>query len=101
CGGESNSTGEPSPVGHEHLFFQMFAATIDTKWAIPNVGALRPCFDRVVIVSRTPVGILHTRLPLQILRKVSHSFHITTYTGQHPRLQSVITLVCAQDQRPL
>ena len=77
----------------------MFSAS--TNWAIPNVGTLRPCFDRVVIVSRTPVGILNTRLPLQILRKVSHSFHITTYKGQHPWLRSVITLVCAQDHRPL
>jgi hypothetical protein len=79
----------------------MFSATIGTNWAIPNVGTLRPCFDRVVIVSRTPVGILKTRLPLQILREVSHSFHIKTYTGQHPRLRSVITLVCAQDHQPL
>ena len=79
----------------------MFSATIGTNWAIPNVGTFRPCFDRVVIVSRTPVGILNTRLPLQILRKVSHSFHITTYKGQHPWLRSVITLVCAQDHRPL
>ena len=77
----------------------MFSAS--TNWAIPNVGTLRPCFDRVVIVSRTPVGILNTRLPLQILRKVSHSFHITTYKGQHPWLRSVMTLVCAQDHRPL
>ena len=77
----------------------MFSAS--TNWAIPNVGTLRPCFDRVVIVSRTPVGILNTRLPLQILRKVSHSFHITTDKGQHPWLRSVITLVCAQDHRPL
>src|SRR5262249_26799917 len=79
----------------------MFPATIGTDWAIPNVGRLRPCFDRVVIVSSTPVGILKTRLPLQILREVSHSFHITTYTSQHPRLRSVIPLVCAQDHRPL
>ena len=54
-----------------------------------------------MIVSRRPVGILNTRLPLQILRKVSHSFHITTYKGQHPWLRSVMTLVCAQDHRPL
>ena len=74
---------------------------IGTNWAIPNVGTLRPCFDRIVIVSRTPFGILKTRLPLHILRNVSHSFHITTYTGQHPRLRSVITLVCAQDHQPL
>jgi hypothetical protein len=79
----------------------MFSATIGTNWAIPNVGTLRPCFDRVVIVSRTPVGILKARLPLQILREVSHSFHITTYMGQHPGLRSAITLVCAQDHRPL
>src|SRR5262249_36456694 len=79
----------------------MFSATIGTNWAIPNVGTFRPCFDRVVIVSRTPVGILNTRLPLQILRELSHSFRITTYTGQHPRLRSVITLVCAQDHQPL
>jgi len=78
----------------------MFSA-IGTDWPIPNVGTLRPCFDRVVIVSRTPVGILKARLPLQILREVSHSFNITTYRGQHPRLRSVITLVCAQDHRPL
>src|SRR5262249_6794399 len=77
----------------------MFSAS--TNWAIPNVGKFRPCFDRVVIVSCTPVGILKTRLPLQILREVSHSFHITTYTGQHPWLRSVITLVCAHDHRPL
>src|SRR5262249_18531676 len=77
----------------------MFSAS--TNWAIPNVGTFRPCFDRVVIVSSTPVGILNTRLPLPTLREVSHSFHITTYTSQHPRLRSVITLVCAQDHRPL
>src|SRR5262245_32930507 len=79
----------------------MFSATIGINWAFPNVGTVRPCFDRVVIVSRTPVGVLKTRLPLHILTEVSHSFHITTYTGQHPRLQSVITLVCAQNHRPL
>src|SRR5262249_33612750 len=74
---------------------------IGANWAIANVGTFRPCFDRVVIVSRTPVGILKTRLPLQILESVSHSFNITTYKGQNPRLRSVITVVCAQDQRPL
>jgi len=74
---------------------------IGTNRAIPNVGTFRPCFDRVVIVSSTPVGILKTRLPLKILEEVSHSFNIITYSGQHPRLRSVIILVCAQDHRPL
>jgi hypothetical protein len=83
------------------LFFQMFSAMIGTNRAIPNVGTFRPCFDRVVIVSSTPVGILKTRLPLQILEEVSHSFNITTYSGQHPRLCSVITVVCAQNHQPL
>ena len=49
----------------------MFSATIGTNWAIPNVGTFRPCFDRVVIVSSTPVGVLKTRLPLRILEEVS------------------------------
>src|SRR5262249_32976972 len=82
-------------------FFQMFSAMIGTNRAIPKVGTFRPCFDRVVIVSSTPVGILKTRLPLKILEEVSHSFNITTYSGQHPRLCSVITVVCAQNHQPL
>jgi hypothetical protein len=71
------------------------------RWSIPGLGEFPPGFDRVRIVSGTPVGLLKTRLPLKILESVSHSFNITTYKGQHPRLRSVITLVCAQDHRPL
>jgi hypothetical protein len=50
-------------------------------------------FDRVVIVSRTPVGVLNKTLPTQALQKLSHSVNILRYKGPHPRLRSRIVIV--------
>jgi hypothetical protein len=72
-----------------------------SSWAIPGVGELYAHFDRVLIVSPTPVGVLNTLLPVPTLRKTSHYFNITTYTGKNSKLRSIITVVCAQDCNPL
>ena len=36
--------------------------------SIDGVGVLQPGFDRIVIVSSAPVGVLKSRLPLQMLK---------------------------------
>jgi hypothetical protein len=65
------------------------------QWSIPGIGALQPCFDRVTIVSSATVGALKHFLPVEALKKVSHSFTIKTYTGPDPWLQSRIVAVGA------
>jgi hypothetical protein len=70
------------------------------RWAIPGVGVFQMCFDRVRIVSTASVGVLKTLLPIDPLKAVSHSFDITT-ERPHRKLRSVITVVCANDCRPL
>jgi hypothetical protein len=72
-----------------------------SSWAIPGVGELHAHFDRVVIVSPTPVRVLKTRLPDSTLSRTSHYFNITTYAGKNPKLRSKITVSCAQDHNPL
>jgi hypothetical protein len=63
------------------------------RWSIPGVGVLRPCFDRVNIVSSATVGALKRLLPMAALARVSHSFDIITYDGPDPRLRSRIVAV--------
>jgi hypothetical protein len=72
------------------------------RWSIPGVGALRPSFDRISIVSSRSVGGLKKLLPLADLKRVSHSFpDPRRYRGDNPRLQSIIDLVCPQTLAPL
>jgi hypothetical protein len=70
------------------------------QWSIPGIGALQPCFDRVTIVSSATVGALKHFLPVEALKKVSHSFNITTYDGPDPRLHSRILAVGTQTSNP-
>src|SRR5262245_20369537 len=75
--------------------------TASIRYAIPGVGTLQTGFDRIRIVCSTPVGVLKKKLPMHALEGASHRFEITTYTGQHPRMQSVLTIVCAGNDEPL
>ena len=69
--------------------------------SIAGVGVLQLSFDRVVIVSSAPVGVLKRKLPLQMLEAASHSFDVITYRGEHPRMRSMLVVVCARDSVPL
>jgi hypothetical protein len=63
------------------------------QWAIPGVGPLWPCFDRVQIVSSESVGALKARLPVAQLQRACHSFNVVRYKGPDPQLQSSIVVV--------
>jgi hypothetical protein len=78
----------------------MHPASQAPQWAIAGVGTLRPCFDRVVIVSSTPVGALKARLPITALQLVSHAFNVLTYDGPDRRLRSRIVTVGTQTVSP-
>src|SRR5947209_8655384 len=71
------------------------------RFAVPGVGVLRPCFDRVVFVSTKPVAALLVLLPVATLKQVSHSFDVIRYQGRDPRLQSRLILVCGYSLEPL
>jgi len=68
-------------------------------WRIPNVGALYPRLDRVVIVSTASVGTLKALLPIAALEKAFHSFKVVTYTGRDRRLRAKIITVGAGNYR--
>jgi hypothetical protein len=70
------------------------------QWSIPGIGVLRPCFDRVTIVSSAPVGALMRSLPIAVLKKASHSFDILTYTGPDLWLKSRIIAVDTHTSNP-
>ena len=70
------------------------------RWSIPGIGVLRPCFDRVTIVSSATVATLKYRLPMQKLAKISHSFNVTSYSGQDPGLRSRIIVVGTHSLNP-
>jgi hypothetical protein len=72
------------------------------RWSIPGVGELRPCIDRVQILSTRPVGFLNHVLKSELrLQEVGHSVNVVTYKGDHPRFQSDVPVVCAQNHAPL
>jgi hypothetical protein len=78
----------------------MRCASQTPQWSIPGIGVLRPCLDRVTIVSSATVGALKHFLPMAALAKVSHSFTINTYTGPDPCLQSRIIIVGTHTSDP-
>src|SRR5262249_16310248 len=78
----------------------MRAVSHTPQWAIPDVGVLWPCFDRVQIVSSESVGALKARLPVAQLERACHSFNIWTYPGPDPRLRSQIVIVGSQAANP-
>ena len=49
--------------------------------SVAGVGVLQPTFDRIVVVSSAPVGVLKSKLPLQMLETASHNFGVITYRG--------------------
>lgn len=61
---------------------------------------LRPCIDRVCIVSAASVGALKRVLPIYELERTCHSLEILRYQGPDPRLCSRITIVCAGTASP-
>jgi hypothetical protein len=71
-----------------------------TAWRIPGVGVMHPRVDRVVIVSTASVGTLKKFLPIAILKKNFHSFHVLTYDGPDPRLKSKISAVGTESLKP-
>jgi hypothetical protein len=71
------------------------------RFAIPEVGVVRPGIDRVRIVSSAPVGALKKLLPIDNLEKTSHTFGITRYQGPDLRLRSSVVVTCARDGDPL
>jgi hypothetical protein len=70
------------------------------QWAIPGVGLLWPCFDRVQIVSSEAVGALKALLPVAQLERACHSFDVLTYQGPDPRLRSRIVVVGTRNAKP-
>jgi hypothetical protein len=70
------------------------------QWAIPGIGALRPRYDAVRIVSTATVGALKSLLPVPDLEKASHKFSIVAYRGRYPGLRSEIRVTGTDDLSP-
>jgi hypothetical protein len=70
------------------------------RFAIPEVGVVRPGLDRVRIVSSASVGALKNLLPMGDLERTSHSVDIMRYERPDPRLRSKITIVGAHNPDP-
>jgi len=70
------------------------------QWSIPDVGVLRPCLDKVRIVSSATVGALKTLLPIGDLKQASHKCDVVKPRGRDPRLRSIVWFVGADDSSP-
>ena len=70
-------------------------------WRVAGVGVLRPTFDCIVIISSAPVGVLKSKLPLQMLETASHSYDVITYRRKESMMRSKLVVVCARDSVPL
>lgn len=63
-----------------------------SRWRIPGIGRLWPSFDRVVIISEAPTGLLCDLLRPAIAH-ACHSINIIDYNGDNPLALSEITIV--------
>ena len=78
----------------------MYVRSQTTQWSVRKIGVLRPCIDRVCIVSAASVGALKHLLPIRDLESASHSFEVLRYQRQHPWLRSRINIVGADNAIP-
>ena len=79
----------------------MSSNSLTLQWSIPGIGALRPHYDAVRIVSSATKEALKALLPITDLEKASHKFKVVRCRTRNPNLRSAIQITCTDDLLPL